>query len=43
MQVCALPVGYYTGTGFQPARRRPQTDVVFTDTFDPASMEATGW
>lgn len=43
MQVCALPVAYYTGETFRQARRRPQEDVVFTDTFDPTSMADTGW
>jgi nitroreductase len=43
MQVCALPVAYYAGTTFGRARRRPQHEVVFTDTFDPASMADTGW
>ena len=43
MQVCALPVAYYTGESFREAKRRPQSEVVFIDTFDTASMEETGW
>lgn len=43
MQVCALPVAWYTGTSFRPAARRPMSEVVFEDTFDATSMAATGW
>ena len=43
MQVCALPVAWYTGTSFRPAARRPMSEVVFEDVFDAASMVATGW
>lgn len=43
LQVCALPVAYYTGETFGRAKRRPQDEVVFTDTFDAASMAGTGW
>ena len=43
LQVGALPVAHYTGTTFGKAKRRPQREVVFTDTFDASSMEGTGW
>lgn len=43
MQVCALPVAYYTGATFERAARRPMSEVVFEDAFDPASMAQTGW
>lgn len=43
LQVCALPVAYHTGETFGRARRRPQREVVFVDTFDAASMAETGW
>ena len=43
MQVCALPVAWYTGSSFERAARRPMSEVVFEDAFDPASMAATGW
>jgi nitroreductase len=43
MQICALPVAWYTGTSFRPAARRPLSEVVFEDIFDPASMASTGW
>jgi nitroreductase len=37
-QVCLLPVAYYTGTGFRPAKRRPSEEVVFWEQFDPDSL-----
>jgi len=43
MQVAAVPVAYYTGSTFGKARRRPQDEVVFIDTFDTSSMQETGW
>lgn len=43
MQVCALPVAYYTGSTFERAARRPMSEVVFEDVFDPTSMAETGW
>jgi len=43
MQICALPVAWYTGSSFKRAARRPMSEVVFEDVFDPASMAATGW
>jgi nitroreductase len=43
MQVCAVPVAYYTGSTFGNARRRPQDEVVFIDAFDTSSMQETGW
>ena len=43
MQVCALPVAWYTGSSFRRAARRPMSEIVFEDVFDPASMAATGW
>lgn len=43
MQVCALPVAYYTGDTFKRAPRRPMSEVVFEDTFDAASLEESGW
>ncbi len=43
MQICALPVAYCTGSSFERAARRPMTEVVFEDRFDPASMAETGW
>ena len=33
MQVCLLPVAYYTGDTFRPAKRRPVNEVVGIDTF----------
>jgi len=30
-QACMLPVAYYTGTDFKPARRRPLSEVAFLD------------
>ena len=39
MQVCLLPVAYHTGETFRPAARRDQSEVVFYDTFDHASLE----
>jgi nitroreductase len=43
MQVCALPVAYYTGDSFKRAPRRPLSEVVFTDAFDASSLEESGW
>jgi nitroreductase len=43
MQVCALPVAYYTGRDFRRAERRPMAEVVSEDTFDCTSLEANGW
>lgn len=43
MQVCALPVAYCTGATFGRAARRPMSEVVFDDVFDPASMAQSGW
>jgi nitroreductase len=37
-QVCLLPVAYYTGASFRPAKRRPMEEVVFWEQFDPASL-----
>lgn len=31
VQACLVPVGYYTGTDFKPARRRPVEEVTFVD------------
>lgn len=43
MQTCLLPVAYYTGDSFRPARRRPMDEVVFWDSFDVHSLDETGW
>jgi nitroreductase len=43
MQVCAVPVAYYTGSSFGKARRRPRDEVVFIETFDASSMQESGW
>lgn len=43
MQVCLLPIAYYTGHSFGAARRRPLDDVVFVDRFDRRSLDADGW
>jgi nitroreductase len=31
VQACLIPVAYYTGTGFRPARRRPVEEVTYWD------------
>jgi nitroreductase len=43
MQICLLPVAYYTGDSFRPARRRPMDEVVFWDEFDVNLLDETGW
>jgi nitroreductase len=40
MQVCLLPVAYYTGDTFRPAKRRPVNEVVGVDAF-PAQGSGT--
>ena len=42
-QVSLLPVAYYTGTSFRPAKRRPMDEVVFWEQFDPASLAEGGY
>jgi nitroreductase len=44
-QACLLPVAYFTGDGFRPARRRPVDEVVSVDSWSgptPAEYAATG-
>jgi nitroreductase len=36
VQACLLPVAYFTGDDFKPAKRRPITDVVFADRWGTA-------
>lgn len=43
MQICLLPVAYFTGETFRPARRRPLEEVVFVDRFDAGSLDVTRW
>lgn len=40
-QACLLPVAYVTGSGFKPGPRRPLHEVVYWETFDADSLDAS--
>jgi nitroreductase len=42
-QVCLMPVAYYTGETFRPAKRRPMDEVVFWERFDESSLVEGGY